>query len=110
MKTTSITFAAVATFALAFTSASQAAVFAKFDGIDGESTRVSAQQIQSANTRGTQGASTYGADKIQSNTSPSAALLLPAVQAAREAARRSSSAPAAKGNVEYSWKIEKGEK
>ncbi|WP_101758269.1 hypothetical protein [Oceanicoccus sp. KOV_DT_Chl] len=66
--------------------------YLKFDGIDGESTEKSgapSQQTPSA---------------VSSAQKPPSALLLPAVQAAREAARTKG------GNAETTWKVEKGEK
>ena len=66
---------------LAFTATTQAAGFIKFDGIDGESqiTQSSSMQHDSAT------------QKLNNRVRSQRTLLLPAVQSAREAARRSSS-------------------
>ncbi len=109
MKTTK-TFAAVATLTLAFTSAAHSAVFAKYDGIDGESSFASTTQIESSGSQPARSASTQGPNHIQSNTTGTTMLLLPAVQSAREAARRASPAPTKKRAVEAAWKVEEGTK
>jgi hypothetical protein len=57
---------------------------------------------------GNPGPTSPGNLKKKDGTVPSA-LLLPAVQAAREAPK-SSGATKGKGNVEYTWKVERGEK
>lgn len=110
MKTTSNTFAAVATLTLAFTSAAHSAVFAKYDGIDGESSLTNTRQIESSANQPVPNAPTQGAYQVQATTPGTTMLLLPAVQSAREAARRSSTAPAKKGTVDATWKVEEGVK
>ena len=70
-----------------------AAAYIKFDGVDGES-----KSQPPSTTR-----------KIDSAPSPQpVALLLPAVQQVREA--KAQAAATRRGNVETTWKVEKGEK
>lgn len=70
----------VVSASLAFCMSAQAASFAKYEGVDGES--------KANQQSGSQQQSTP--KKLDSNTKPQRALLLPAVQSAREAARASS--------------------
>lgn len=97
MKTNSILFAGLTFVALAFSSSAFSAAYIKFDGVDGEAKNTMPQNTQ-----------------IQSTQPTSVGLLLPAVQSAREAARRSSSSAPTKGQkkgyTEYTWKVEEGEK
>lgn len=96
MNTNKLLTASLAILVLSFSSAAFSAAYIKIGDIQGESqgSKPAAQHSQ----------------KISPDEKP-AALLLPAVQQAREAATRSSQpTPRKKGNVEYSWKVEEGTK
>lgn len=96
MKTQKIIVATVTTLLMSLSSAVFSAGYIKFDGVDGES-----KDTRSSSTE---------TKKIQNNQNKPAALLLPAVQKAREAAARPDSTSPKKGKVEASWKVEEGTK
>lgn len=96
MKTKQIVAATFTTLLMTLSSTAFSAGYIKFDGVDGESKN--SQATPSSETRA-----------IQNTQNKPAALLLPAVQKAREAARPSTSSPK-KGKVEADWKVEEGRK
>lgn len=86
MKLNSIVTASVAILAMAFTSSAFSAAYIKFDGVEGESRH--SQPLTRQQTTPAIPTAPASTDRIQAEAPQSAALLLPAVQAAREAARR----------------------
>lgn len=77
----------ILTASIAFTTSAHAAGYIKFEGVDGES---KFSQHQSAQQQTSQ--------KLDNNSRPQRALLLPAVQKVREAARASESKSGKKPN------------
>ena len=123
--------------AFVLTGTVQAASFAKYDGVDGESKaeaqapanklkstkpkpREAAAKSQSQNNLKQLPNATVPRDrdrnkkKLKKPEEKPASLLLPAVQSSREAARRITPSKGSEsnkgGNAETTWKVEKGEK
>lgn len=98
MKKQTILATGLATLILSFSLQSQAAVFMKYDGVKGESTaRATCQTSQAASGRAvraeycgdnTAAAAATSPKTLKAPDNKPTALLLPAVQSAREAARR----------------------
>ena len=125
MKSNILKISAIAIATILMSLQVSAASFVKYDGVDGESkdhkpvTKV--RQLDKSSTRSAASQPT----KLLDKSSPQAAsLLLPAVQKVRNAASKTSMRKVSrkkpkpqvqqsakrKGNIEYNWKVEKGEK
>ncbi len=135
MSKTVIKFFMVIMTSFLLSTSVQAASFAKYDGVDGETkaeAQTPANKLKAPKTKQREAATKSqsqnnlkqlpsAADrnnsqqrKLKKTGEKPASLLLPAVQSPREAARRMSPGKSSEGNkggnAETTWKVEKGEK